>query len=74
MSFDDPRIEWMDKEDLFIEINGKIMDNLKVEFDVGYNPIIRSNISIKRFLEILKDSDLDTLISLCDLRKKCLKK
>ena len=68
MSLNDPRLEWMDKPDLFVNIDGFCMDKLSLEFEIGQYPKIKGSLSIKRLLEILNDNDLNSLIIFCGLR------
>ena len=71
MSPDNIIIEWWDKPDLSFTIDSGY-NKLSIKLETGKNPKIKCNISIKRFLESLKETDLNYLISLCELRKKCL--
>ena len=73
MSVNNPLFEWWDKPDWFVTIE-KGYNKVDINLEVGENPKIACNFSIKRFLESIKENDLKIMIMLCELRLKCLKK
>jgi len=68
----DPLLEWWNKPDLFVNVTSMCMNKLEVKFEIGQHPNIKIELSIKHFLESLKENDLNTLIMFCEKRLKCL--
>ncbi|KKM16483.1 hypothetical protein LCGC14_1685350 [marine sediment metagenome] len=66
--------DWMVEPGLEVKVTGKSMSKLKINFEVGQYPKIDTLLNLKPFLEILEANDIVRLISLCELRLKCLKK
>ena len=55
-----------------IEITGMQMDGIALKIDVGDNPIIKVNLSLKRLLEEMSKDELKKLIEYSEKRLKCL--
>ena len=65
--------EWdLDVPIWYIEVTGMQMSAMSFKLEVGENPKVRINLSIKRLLEELKMDELKKLIEYCEERLKCL--